>query len=160
MKKEIVVLLLIVSIGSLLFPFLTLAGDYEGYGGTVHYEGLVPCGKSEKSPGESDGVTKSCQFCHLFVMLDGIIDFVTQKIVPPIVVLMIIIAGIMFFFGGGNPSLLLQAKKLITSVVMGLVIMFSAFLIIQTILNVMGVADTNPLHSWLTGNAFTIECPI
>ena len=160
MSRKIAILLLVVFMGGLLFPFLTLAGQYESNKGTVIYEGLVPCGKTKASEGESSLVTEPCQLCHIFVMIDGIIDFITQKIVPPIVILMMIIAGIMFFFAGGNPTLLVQAKKLITSVVIGLVIIFSAFLIIQTILNVVGVLDTNPLHDWLKGNSFTVYCSI
>ncbi len=160
MSKKIVILLLIIFIGSLSFPFLTLAGEYQGYGGTVHYEGLVPCGKSEKGPGESDEVTNPCEFCHLFVMLDGIIDFVLFNILPPVVVLMMVIAGIMFFFAGGNPTLLLQAKKLITSVVIGVVIIFSAYLIIGTVLTVVGVQSWTTLDTWLDDGVFIIDCPI
>jgi len=160
MKKEIVILLLIIFIGGLLFPFLTLAGDYQVDGGTVHYEGLVPCGKAKVSSGESDEVTGRCQFCHLFVMLDGIITFVLFDILPPVAVLMMVIAGVMFFFGGGNPSLLLQAKKLITSIVIGLVIIFSAYLIVGAVLSTTGVLGWTTLDKWLDNGTFTVNCPI
>jgi len=160
MKRTIVFLLLVIFIGNLLFSFSVSAGEYQGYGGTVKYEGLVPCGKSEKGPNETEGVTKACQLCHLFVMLDGIIDFVLLDILPWIVILMILIAGIMFYFAGGNPSLLLQAKKLITSVVIGVTIILCSYLIVGTILNVMGVVDTNPLSDWAKGGSFIMNCPI
>lgn len=160
MEKKIAILLLVVFIGGLLFPFLALAGDYQGYGKTIHYEGLVPCGKSEAGPDEDPEVTKPCEFCHLFVMLDGIIDFVLIDILPPVVVLMMVIAGIMFFFAGGNPALLLQAKKLITSVVIGVVIIFSAYLIIGTVLTVAGVQSWATLDTWLSQGTFIVNCPI
>jgi len=160
MKRKIVILLLIIFIGGLLFPFLTLAGDYEVDGKNVHYEGLVPCGKAKVSSGESDEVTQRCQFCHLFVMLDGIITFVLFDILPPVAVLMMVIAGVMFFFGGGNPSLLLQAKKLITSIVIGLVIIFSAYLIVGAVLSATGVLGWTTLDKWLDNGTFTVNCPI
>jgi len=161
MKKTIVFLLLIIFIGGLLSPFSASAGTYQGYGGTVEYEGLVPCGKSEKGPNETEGVTKPCQLCHLFVMLDGIIDFVLIDILPWIVILMILIAGVMFYFAGGNPNLLLQAKKLITSVVIGLIIILCAYLIIGTILTILGVQHWTTLDQWADGNGvFEIICPI
>lgn len=162
MPREIVILLLVIFIGGLLFPSLALAGEYQGYNNkTIKYEGLVPCGKSSYIVGvESPEVMLSCQFCHLFVMLDGIIDFITQKIVPPIVILMMIIAGIMFFFAGGNPTLLLQAKKLITSVAIGLIIIFSAYLIIGTVLTVARVQSWTTLDKWLSEGVFIVDCPI
>ncbi|MBZ9572809.1 hypothetical protein KJA17_01280 [Patescibacteria group bacterium] len=113
-----------------------------------------------------------CQFCHFFVMLDGIIDFTVKYIVIPIAVLMIVVGGIMFMFsqfggaellpGGikGGPKMLSQAKSLITSVVIGLIIIFAAYLIIGVVLAMIGLANTNPLKDWFTGNSFTINCPI
>jgi len=160
MKKTIVFLLLVIFIGNFLFSFSVLAGTYEGYGGTVKYEGLVPCGKSSVGPDETEGVRKPCQLCHLFVMLDGIIDFVLLDILPWIVILMILIAGIMFYFAGGNPSLLLQAKKLITSVVIGLVIILCSYLIIGTILTVLEVQSWTTLDEWAGSGVFMINCPI
>jgi len=160
MKKTIVFLLLVIFIGNFLFPFLASAGEYQGYGGTVRYEGLVPCGKSEKGPDEDEGVTKPCQLCHLFVMLNGIINFVLIDILPWVVILMILIAGVMFYFAGGNPSLLLQAKKLITSVVIGLTIIFCSYLIIGTVLTVLGVQHWTTLDQWAGSGVFIVDCPI
>ena len=168
MKRTIVFLLLVIFIGNFLFSFSVLAGDFTGYGGkNIHYQGLVPCGKSEAAPAsgdekaESEEVTEHCEFCHLFVMLDGIIDFVLLDILPWIVILMILIAGIMFYFAGGNPSLLLQAKKLITSVVIGVIIILCSYLIIGTILTVLGVQGWTTLDKWADGNGvFMIDCPI
>ena len=173
MSKKIVILLLVIFIGSLSFPFLTLAGDYLYGNDMVHYEGLVPCGKDISSlpeirdednniikEEESLQISYPCEFCHLFVMLDGIIDFVLIQILPPVVVLMMVIAGIMFFFAGGNPALMLQAKKLITSVVIGVIIIFSAYLIVGTVLTVAGVQSWTTLDTWLDKGFFIVDCPI
>ena len=62
---------------------------------TVTYEGIVPCGRV------IEGTLISCQFCHLFVMLDGIVDFIIFKIVPPLATLMIVIGGVMFMIAYG-----------------------------------------------------------
>jgi hypothetical protein len=127
MKK----IFLIIFLGSLLSPLISLAGEYQANGETVHYEGVVPCGKSQPSPGESSQVTMDCQFCHFFVMIEGIIDVVLFKIIPPIAVLMLLIGGVMFMFGGGNPAILARGKTIMTSVAIGLVIIFAAWLIIN-----------------------------
>ncbi len=112
-------------------------------GETVHYEGLVPCGKSEARTdlGESELVTMPCQFCHIFVMIDGIVDFFLFKLIPPIAVLMLIIGGIMFIFGGGSPTMVSRGKAILTSVVIGLVIIFAAWLIINVLFTALNLSD-------------------
>ena len=63
---------------------------------TVCYDGIVPCGKKVWVEGAWDDdnqrcnpatpgaklTTVSCQFCHLRIMIDGIIDYVLLMIVP------------------------------------------------------------------------------
>lgn len=109
-----------------------------------------------------------CQLCHFFVMLDGIFDFVIFTLVPIVAVLMLVIGGLMFIahqFGGaellpggtrGGPAFLNQAKKLITSVVIGLIIIFASWVIISAFFAIIGVANWTGLQQgW-----FTINCPI
>jgi len=159
---------------------------YKADGKTVIYEGLVPCGKEvciysgtetvgefleflelfkvdhpdftlEKNCEGLGGEWKSipCQFCHFFVMFRGILDFVL-KLVIIIGVLMLTIGGFMFFFAGGSPATLDRAKRVLTSTVIGLVIIFAAWLIINTIFMGIGVAKwTNLREGW-----FTIPCSI
>lgn len=141
MKKIFLITLLI------LIPNLILAA------------GLVPCG----GPGE-----EACQLCHFFVMFDRIVDFLLFKIVPPLAILMIVIGGVMFMFaqfGGGEmlpggakggPALLSQAKRLVTSVFIALVIIYGAWVIINTFFMAIGVADWTGLkEGW-----WKIDCPI
>ena len=158
--RRLALLFLIVFLGNLIFPVVSLAGDYNVDSTTVHYEGLVPCGKSQPAPGEHEWVTMRCQFCHFFVMLDGIIDFVLVYIVIPVAVLMLVVGGVMFFFAGARPDMMAKGKKLITSVIIGLVIIFASYMIVGAVLAAMGLADTNPIKDWFTGNSFTLHCPI
>jgi len=181
MKK----IFLIILLGSLLFPLISSAGTYTADGSTVSYRGLVPCGTKVCINGEYekiDGETVCtgtedeirCQFCHFFVMLNELINFILKQLVFPIAVLMLVIGGVMFIFayfggaevlpggGAGGPKMLNQAKKLISSVVIGLIIIFSAWLIIGLFLQLIGLADwtTNIFQSWWTQNIFQINCPI
>ena len=125
----------------------------------IQGNGIVPCG----------GQGQPCQLCHLFVMIKNITDFVLFKLVPPLAILMMVIGGVMFIFAssggslpadkGGGPALLNQAKKLITSVVMGLVIIYAAWLLISTFLTIIGLSDVGiglvGPEKW-----FKINCPI
>ena len=173
MKK----IFLIILLGSFLFfPLISSAGTYKADNTDVCYEGLVPCGKEVYIGGSWEdgkcvgGIPKfiRCQFCHFFVMLDGAIDFVLFKLVPPIAILMLVIGGVMFMFayfggaemlpggGAGGPKMLGQARKLITSVFIGLIIIFAAWIIIDLFFSLIGVAEWTGLREgW-----FSIQCSI
>lgn len=119
--------------------------------------GLVPCGRDSDDL-STIGIDESqdCQICHFFVMLDRILKFIFLILVPAIAVLMLVIGGVMFFFAGGSPQRLGNAKSIITSVVTGLVIIFAAWIIINTFFIFIGVASWTGLRSgW-----FIINCPI
>lgn len=117
--------------------------------GQIQAAGLVPCG----GPGED-----ACRFCHIFVMLNNIVQFIMIKIVPVVAVLMIVIGGIMFFFAGGSPNTLSKAKGIITATVIGLIIIFAAFMLVGTILKMIGLADwtQNFYQNWWQQGIFQI----
>ncbi len=100
-------------------------------------EGLVPCG-TQGCP---------CQFCHFFALFKGVVDFLLKYIVPSLAVLMLAIGGFMYVLAYANPSegvsgspgLISQAKRLITSVFLGLVIIFGAWLIVNFFFQMIGV---------------------
>lgn len=128
-------LILIIGLGFLALIFLP--ADIVIAGGTNCPEkGFVPCG-TEGCP---------CQLCDFFVMFDRIIDFFLLNIVPPIAVLMLVISGIMFFVAGGDPAGVGKAKKMLWSTLIGLGIIYGAFLAISTFLTVIGVAETGPIQ--------------
>ena len=116
--------------------------------------GLVPCG----GPGEP-----ACQLCHIFVMLDRIIDSILIQIVPSLAALMIAVGGFMYiiaYVGGGEPEMLSRAKRLFTSVAFGLLIIYGAFLIIGTFFWFIGLADwTEEIYrNWWREGFFEIPC--
>jgi len=108
-------------------------------------EGLVPCG----TPG------CPCQFCHIFVLLNNIIKFVMFKLVLVVAALMLIVGGIMYFFAGASPQALSQAKSIITSVAIGLAIIFCAWIIINTVLVQSGIVKAESILKW-----YEISCGV
>lgn len=139
MKKTFFILFLVLS------PVIALAGT-----------GIVPCGGPDE---------KACTFCDFFVMLDRIIKFFLipdqvnggLPMVPILAVLMIVIAGFLYiisYSGGladlgegkkGGPALIGQAKKIISSVVAGLFIVYGAWLIINAFFWIIGAKNAG---SW------------
>lgn len=136
--------------------------------------GLVPCGRSCDDPTTDDiDESEPCQLCHFFVMIDRWIDRLLFMIVPVLAALMIAIGGLFYIVaymssaemltGGqkGGPELLSRAKRLFTSVAFGLLIIYSAFLIIGLFLQFIGLADwtTGIYQNWWREGFFEIPCP-
>lgn len=108
---------------------------------------LVPCGGPGQPP---------CQICHLFVMLDRIIDFVLIRIVFPVATLLIVFSGGMYMLSSGDSGKISQARSILTSTIVGLVIIFSSWLLVNTFMTGIGLADwVGPAGGW-----YRINCPI
>ena len=125
-------------------------------------QGLVPCGNVDTCP---------CQLCDLFVLFQRVINFILFDIVPPVAILMIAIGGGMYIFAplsspetlaggaGGGPKMLSQAKHLLTSVVFGLLIIYGAWIFVNTFLMLIGISqlDKSPFQA-LPQNWWKIPC--
>ena len=110
---------------------------------------LVQCGGSGQS---------ACTFCSFFDMISRIIQFGMTRIIPSIAVLMLVIGGGYFFFAGADPGKLETGKKILTSTIWGIAIIFTAFLIIGTILSAIGLAawTENIYKDWWDQGFFKI----
>jgi len=71
-------------------------------------------------------------------MLDNVIDFLLIYIVPSLAALMIAIGGGMYIISRGDPEMLSRAKRLFTAIVIGLLIIYGAWLIVNLFLTVIG----------------------
>ena len=115
--------------------------------------GLVPCGCEDAT--QPTGFC-TCTLCHFFIMFERILDFILLDIIPPVAILMLVIGGVMFLAAAGNPETIGKAKKIITATILGLVIIFSAWLIINTFLMFVGVEEWTGLREgW-----WAIDCPV
>jgi hypothetical protein len=93
----------------------------------VFAKGLVPCGGS----GEEE-----CKLYHLFLMLENFYD---QAMIYATVIGVIIVvgAGITMITAMGNQSKVENAKKTLTAAVVGILIIWTSWLIINTILGIL-----------------------
>jgi len=183
MTKKIIILTLIIVLAGILTPSTSeaVANVYKACNGiiqedgtcsgsevTVCYEGFVPCGKMVIKNGNvengkcegGEGVLIDCQLCHIFIMINNIVSFLLINIVPPLAVLMIVIGGVMFYAGGGKPDLIDKAKKLLLGVVIGLFLIYGAYLIIGLFLSILGATNWQPFADWADMGVFSINCPL
>jgi len=136
--------------------------------------GLVPCGGCEEFARDVDGkiivdpdtgkakCTKPqppCQLCHIFVLFDNILNFIFFTIVPPLAILMVAIAGAYFLFAAGNPTTLTQAKSMLRTTAIALVIIYGAWLFVHLVLTFPGLIKTD-FEGWKPSEWFQIDCPI
>jgi len=105
---------------------------------------IVPCGNDPSNP---------CKFCDLFVVFNNIIKFLLFCLVPPLAVAGIVIAGLYFLFAGANPTMVNQGKDVLKAVVIGLLIVFCAWLLINVFFSFIGVESWTGLQEgWFKPN--------
>lgn len=116
MKK--IYLILFISL-VLLFPLISLGA------------GLVPCG----NPGEA-----ACTLNDFFKLLAGLYNFMVWNIASPLAVLMVTVGGVLMLISAGNPNLFGLGKKTVYAAIIGIILVFGALLIINSILGLLGIA--------------------
>ena len=109
-----------------IFPLTILAGDCPDTG-DPNATGLVPC-----------GVSCSCTISNVFLMLVKIYNFIVLMIATPLAVIAITVGAIFMMLSAGNPGLMGKGKTILYSAIIGLVLVFCSYLIINFILTTIG----------------------
>jgi len=91
-----------------------------------------------------------CTFCDFIQLGQNIINFLTQNVAFPLAVAFIIFGGVMMMINSGNPQKLKESQGIIFSAVIGIVIMLSAWVILNTFFHLMTGSLNWPWH--------TIQC--
>lgn len=114
-------------------------------------EPLVSCGRT-------GGI--SCNLCDLYVLAKNVINFALFWLALPIAVIVFLWGGILLLTSRGSEEQLKQGKAALTNAVLGIIIAFAAWLIINTLLVTLGfgIKFTQGILPW---NTFpTCEAPI
>ncbi len=122
---------------SFCLPFFVQAG------------GLVPCGGA----GEP-----ACQICHLWQLFSNVINFMIFKLTLPIGVFMIVIAGLMYLISAGEEKKIQLAKNIILNVVIGIVLIMSSWLIVDTLIKTLASQSSESGQVIWAWNEFP-DCP-
>ena len=103
--------------------------------------GLVPCDNSAGNP---------CDFNAFMALINTVIKFILFDLVIPIAAIMFAYAGFqMVIAGGDSAGARKKAKDIFSNAVFGLIIAVAAFLIIRTVLWILGYKG-----SWIGFNPF------
>lgn len=128
-----------------LFAFGQGINDFSGNPGgnssdERSYLPIVQCG-----PGSG----KDCDLCELFKTVERIIKFFMFAITPPLAALLIAIGGAMMiisYFQGSDGGVN-KARKLFGAVAIGLLIIYGAWLIVNTFFWLIGVSGWTGLEN-------------
>ncbi|MFH1460934.1 MAG: pilin [Patescibacteria group bacterium] len=122
MKKLLIISILLISFGLLTVNLVQAAGFHTGP--------ILPCGWGDKP---------ACALCHLWQLASNIINFVSFNLALPVAMLLFVVAGVIFMISGGDESKVTLARNIFTNVVIGLLIIFCSWLIIDTLLKTIAV---------------------
>jgi hypothetical protein len=107
--------------------------------------GLVKCGRDVYQVDTEVGGVKhlkgeiiQCNFKDAMTLVNTIITFILFSLVLPVSAIMFAYAGFKLVTSGGSTEARSKAKSIFTSALIGLVIAAAAWLIIRTILSILG----------------------
>lgn len=83
---------------------------------------LIPCG-----PGQ-------CTFCDLFKLIQNVYDFIVFTLAPPVAILSVAVAGFIWFTSAGSEAKAKKARDILMTVALGLVIMYTSWIVINFII--------------------------
>ncbi len=104
---------------------------------TDYSKGLVPC---DNTPDPDTGIipdTSKCDFNQLMALVNKIINFILFGMAIPIAAIMFAYAGFLLITAGGGEAKT-KAKGIFTNAVLGLLLAAAAWLIVSTILSILG----------------------
>jgi len=108
---------------------------------------LVPCGRDLNDNGKIDP-EEQCQFCHLFVLFNNVVDYLLTCLAPIIAVLMLVIGGFYFLIAGPSPARVGRAKSIVTTAIIGITIIMISWVFINTFFTYIGIAKWTGLGTW------------
>jgi len=100
---------------------------------------LIPCGTERYTEGDNIGQVKNpCHFADFLTMINNVINFIFFKLVIPIAAILFAYAGFMMVTSGGDTERRGKALKVFKDVGLGLVFIAASWLIVSTILSIVG----------------------
>ena len=125
---------------------------------TIPEDNIIPAGfKKIDDNYMAEYLEPRCGFCHIFQLGHNIVTFFLLPsesinnnipVVPLMATLLFAVGGVYLLSGAGSPELHEKGKKTLTSVVIGLLIVYAAWVFVNTFLMFLGVAEWTNLGSW------------
>lgn len=103
--------------------------------------GLIPCGRDYDDPASATlDECEPCTLCHLVLMIHLIILFMI-KVSAVFTLLAIILGGFLYIVAAGSSGTIEKAKTIIKYSLLGFLVVFIAWALVESILVTMGYID-------------------
>ena len=90
---------------------------------------LVPCGRP--------GTPPVCNVCHLYDLAHNLMDFMLWALAAPLLVVALIAGGVVWLTSAGSEEKVALGRRILFSAIIGFLIAFAAWVIVNTILNTL-----------------------
>lgn len=97
--------------------------------GAVGEKGLVPCEAGQ------------CTFCDLLTMLQNILNFITKYVLVTGAIIFLMVGGFNMITSSGNAAKYKKGWDIIKATLIGIIITFSAWFVVNTVLNILAVKE-------------------
>lgn len=97
-----------------------------------------------------------CKFCDVITVIFNILRFLRNDIAIPLAILMIIYGALVLIFAGGSPNQIQKGQKILRSAFIGILIIFGASLIINTV----GILLVGENFTWSSFIGMKVQCPV
>ena len=110
--------------------------------------GCLP-GTGNSNPGKDSSIDwEGCTFCHIFELANNIIVYVMTCLAPIVSGIMLILGGFYFMIAGVDPEKTKKGKEIATAAIVGLIVIFVSWVILNTFLDSMDIAEWTGLGTW------------
>ncbi len=113
--------------------------------------GLIPCGRNYNDLDTTWDECAPCNLCSVILMSQLIIEFMV-KLAGVAAMIAIAIGGFLYMFAAGKQGAIDTAKSMIKYVLIGFIIVFIAWALIDTVLTMFGYIDP------IGGEWYEIDC--
>ena len=151
MKKNKIILgilAIVFCVGFFSMFALTAFGSCPDVAGSA---GLIPCGKSMNDLSTDWDECAACTPCSLILMGQLIIEFLV-KIAAVFALISITFSGLLYMFAAGSRGLIEKAKSMMKYTLLGFVLVFIAWAVVDSILITMGYIDP------IGGEWYVVDC--
>ena len=90
-------------------------------------------------PSDCQSSATGCSLTDFFTMVGNIYTFIVTDIATTLAVIAIAVGAILMMISAGNPNLLGIGKKVFWSAIIGLVLVYCSYLIIDWVLKTIGI---------------------
>jgi hypothetical protein len=94
---------------------------------------LVPCGDADQAP---------CQTCHIYALIENVFNWLFG-VSAIIVTIIIVVGGVRFATSGTNQQVKRDTRRLITTAIVGFILIGSAWVLVEFLIATLMGSDTD-----------------